>query len=405
MHVVVLGAGVVGVSSAYYLARQGCEVTLIDRAAEPAAGTSHANGGQLAYSFVDAMAQPSLLPSIPGMIAGRDPAMCVRPFASPSMIRWGLSFLSQCTAARARENTLAVLRLAQQSAIHLAELREATGIEFGFAKAGKVMLLPPGADLKAAHRSITSKKAEGCESSLLPLAEVVRRFPELGHFPLAYEAALYAPDDEVGDARVFSQALAGWLQRHHALECRYGVTADSLELRRERVVGVRCGGETIAADAVLVCLGVQSRGMLSPLGVNAPIYPLRGYSVTLPVGSAAPKVSVTDMRRRIVFSTLGGRVRIAGLADFVGDDHSRDAARVLHLLTTGRRIAPDYAIYDNEDCAAWAGDRPMTPDGRPLVGATKVPGLYLNTGHGMLGWTLAAASAQQAAAAITAAGN
>lgn len=400
MHVVVLGAGVIGVTSAYYLAMQGCDVTLVDSAAEPAAGTSHANGGQLAYSFVDALAQPSLLPVLPGILLGRDPAMRVKPFARPSFIGWGMQFLAQCTTARARDNTLAVVKLAQQSARALAELRTSTGIDFGYAKVGKVMLLPPGSNLEAARRSIEFKKAEGCDSSLLSLDEVNARFPELRRFPLRYEAALYAPDDEVGDARVFSVKLAAWLQQQKGVKCRFGETVERIVLTGGRATGVTTNADQLDADAVLVCLGVASPALLRPLGVSAPIYPLRGYSVTLPAGSGAPKVSVTDMQRRIVFSTLNGRVRIAGLADFVGADHSQDAARIQHLLKTARQIAPEFADYTAADAVPWAGDRPMTPDGIPLVGASNIAGLYLNCGHGMLGWTLAAATGQEAAAAI-----
>lgn len=400
MHVVVLGAGVAGVSSAYYLATQGCKVTLIDRAPEAAEGTSKANGGQLAYSFVDALAQPSLLTAIPGLLLGKDPAMRVKPFATPSMIGWGLSFLAQCTSSRARNNTLAVLKLAQQSAKSLSELRVQTGIDFGFARAGKVMLLPVGSDLDATRRSIAAKKAQGCESSLLTMGEVRERFPALGHFPLEYGGALFAPDDEVGDARVFTQKLAAWLKQTHNVACRFSENVNRIGIQNGRATGVQTDAGPITADAVLVCLGSQSAQLLADCGVRAPIYPLRGYSVTLPSGSAVPKVSVTDMQRRIVFSSLNGRIRIAGLADFVGDDHSRDQRRIRHLLSTAQKIAPDYANYNVEDIDPWAGDRPMTADGRPLVGATKLPGLYLNCGHGMLGWTLAAATAQQAAAAI-----
>lgn len=401
MHVLILGAGVVGVSSAYYLARQGHDVTLVDRAADPAAGTSYANGGQLAYSFVDALAQPSLLSEIPGLLLGRDPAMHVQLFARPSLVAWGLSFLGQCTQKRARNNTLAVLDLAQRSAKCLADLRQSTGIQFAHQRVGKVMLLPAGSNLAAAEESIELKRAHGCDSSLLSIDNVRERFPELQHFPLPYAGALYAPGDEVGDARIFAHELTCWLEQNRGLEWQGGVTVDELDVRRGVVRGVKSSAGDIAADAVLVCLGVESCKVLRPVGVAAPIYPLRGYSVTLPAGPATPSVSVTDMQRRIVFSKMNGHVRIAGLADFVGDDHARDASRIKSLLETARAIAPDYAEYRAADSAPWAGDRPMTPNSRPLVGATKVAGLYLNCGHGMLGWTLAAATGKQAAAAIT----
>lgn len=397
MHVAVLGAGAVGVSSAYYLAARGYDVTLIDKAAAPAAGTSYANGGQLAYSFADALAQPSLLPTIPGLIGGRDPAMHVSVFAKPPLLGWGMSFLAQCTARRARANTRAVLDLARQSAVCLDDLRERTGIQFSFVRSGKLMLLPAGTNLQAVREAVQLKNAEGCETSLLSMHEAIALAPQLEHFPLEYAGAVHAPGDDVGDAREYSINLADWLQANRNVECHYGVTVGAIELSAGKVSGVISDSGRIAADAVLVCLGSQSPVLLRKHGVKCPIYPLRGYSITLPPGPAPPSFSITDVKRRIVFSVLNGQIRIAGLADLVGNDHSRDSSRIEDLRTMAKAIAPQYADYEAPDVQPWAGDRPMTPDSRPLVGATGIPGLYLNCGHGMLGWTLAAATAQLAA--------
>jgi len=403
MHVAVLGAGVVGVSSAYYLATRGHDVTLFDRAPEPAAGTSHANGGQLAYSFADALAHPSMLAAIPGMLLGRDPAMQVNLWSDLSLVGWGMSFLAQCTAKRARANTGAVLALARESAMRLDEIADATGVDYAHVKSGKLMLLPPGSNLDAARKSVELKCAQGCETALLTMQQAVALSPQLAHFPLDYAAAVHAPGDAVGDARDFSIRLAAWLQEHRSVECRYGVQVTSIDVRSGKARGVATDKGLVSADAVLVCLGSDSPALLRSTGLRMPIYPLRGYSITLPPGSAVPEISITDVKRRIVFSRLGGRIRIAGLADFVGPDHARDAERIADMKKTAMTIAPEFADYGATDVEGWAGDRPMTPDSRPRVGASSIPGLYLNCGHGMLGWTLAAATAHSVAAEISAA--
>ncbi len=400
MQVAVLGAGVAGVTCAYYLASRGVAVTLVERAAEPAAGASFANGGQLSWSFTDALARPALLAALPRVICGRDPAIRLRPFREPPLTAWGLRFLAQCTAARARANTLAVLELALASARLLAELREATGIEFAHAADGKLVLLPPGTPLAEARALADLKRRAGCETAVLGPAEARALEPALASFAADYAGAVHAERDEVGDARAFTRGLAAWLAVRGRVETRYGTTVTGLALERGRLRAVLCDSGELRADAAVVCLGDASRALLRGVGLRAPIYPVRGYSLTLPRGLRAPAISITDPARRILFCPLGGRLRVSGFADFSGGDGRDDDRRIGDLRRAARALAPSAADWTEKDDSPWAGNRPMTPDGRPLTGPTSISGLYLNCGHGMLGWTLAAATGERVARAV-----
>lgn len=402
MHVAVLGAGVAGVTSAYFLAMRGYDVTLVDSAAAPASGTSHANGGQLSYSFTDALARPSFLPKIPGLLLGRDPGIRVRLRSRPPLFRWGLAFLAQCTPRRARDNTVHVLGLALRSAERLREIRERTGIEFAHAGGGKLVLLPGGADLRSFRETADLKRSFGCDTTLLDMREALSLEPALEGFPDRYAAAIYSARDEVGDARAFAANLTNWLAEHRSLQTRFSVTATGFEMHGGRVSAVLTDQGPLTVDAVVVCLGAASPSLLEPFGIRVPVYPVRGYSLTLPRGPRAPGISITDLARRLLFCPLDGRMRISGFADFLGDDRDLDAERIGALKQMAQETAPGAADFSAADAADWAGSRPMTPDGRPLTGSTSVRGLYVNCGHGTLGWTLAAATGQDVAEAVMA---
>jgi D-amino-acid dehydrogenase len=402
MRVAVLGAGVAGVTTSYYLADQGCDLTLIDQASEPAAGTSHANGGQLSYSFTDSLAKPSFVAGIPGLLLGRDPAVRVRLASDPSLIAWGLRFLRECMPSRARANTVALLEMGMRSASLLADIVLRTEVQFAHERSGKLVLLPAGANLSAVRETKELKKRHGCETELLSFDEACGIEPSLATFTDEYAGAIYSRTDEVGDARAFTCGIGDWLVRERGIQMRLNEKALSLIVDGGAVRGVRTDRGDVAADAVVVCLGAWSGPLLALAGLRTHIYPVRGYSVTLPRLGESPSISITDLRRRLLFCPLDGHMRIAGFADFVGFDGRQDDARISQLADCAERVAPAAADYSKLPQTAWAGSRPMTPDGRPLLGATGTPGLYLNCGHGMLGWTLACASAEQVAAAVCA---
>lgn len=399
MHVVVVGAGVIGVTTAYYLAEAGCQVTVVDRATEVADGASHANGGQLSYSFTDALARPGFVAQIPALLAGRDAGSRIR--LTPGFLPWGSRFLLQCTDARARENTLAVLKTALRSAELLSHLRESLPFDFSYRGAGKLVLLSSSDELRSAEVSSRIKNEHGCETEVLTPAEAIRLEQSLTALETKFSGAVYSRNDDVADARLFTLRMKEWLLSGGRVKFKLGSEVERLTTRQNRVHSVHVAGEEIDADATVVCAGAWCKTLLKPLGVDAQVYPVRGYSVTLPLGEQSPQVSVSALKQRIVYSRLNGTMRIAGFADFQGFSTENDAERIATLLDVARSCAPLAADYSASVQHHWGGFRPMTPDGQPRTGATRVDGLFLNTGHGMLGWTLACASGYDVAQAVT----
>ena len=400
MRVVVLGAGVVGVTTAYYLAERGHTVTVVDQADEVASGASGGNGGQLSYSFTDAMASPALLAKLPRVISGLDPAFDVRPPIDTLPIRWGLDFLKQCTSQRARSNTLAVLKMAMRSSSLMAELRSQVSLDFSFRRAGKLVVLSKPAELEAAEDTCTVKRQYGCDVRVIKPEQAIEIEPALAFIKTPFAGAVYSENDEVGDVLSFTSQLGQWLGNNRNTEFQFNTTVHRIITEAGKLRAIETSNGTLRPDAVVVCLGAWSDRILKSLGIRANIYPVRGYSVTLPAGEKSNSVSITDLGSKMVYSRLGDQIRIAGFADFVGFRTDRDEDRVRTLLETAHNFAPDIADFDVSSVNEWGGYRPMTPDSRPLVGPTSVEGLFLNTGHGMLGWTLACVSGHDVAALL-----
>ena len=400
MHVVVLGAGVVGITTAYYLAERGHTITVVDQADEVASGASGGNGGQLSYSFTDAMAGPALLAKLPGLISGLDPAFCVRPPIDTLPIHWGLTFLRQCTSHRARSNTLAVLQMAMRSSSLLADLRSQVPLNFSFRRAGKLVLLNKPSELQAAEDSCAVKRQYGCDVRVITADQATEIEPALAFIKTPSAGAVYSENDEVGNVLSFTSQLGQWLGNKRNTEYQFNTAVDRIIAEGGKLRAVETSNGTLKPDAVVVCLGAWSERVLKPLGIRANIYPVRGYSVTLPAVERSNSTSITDLGSKMVYSRLGDKIRIAGFADFVGFKTDRDEDRLRTLLDTARNFAPDIADFDVSSANEWGGVRPMTPNSRPLVGPTPVEGLYLNTGHGMLGWTLACVSGHDVAALL-----
>jgi len=398
MHVIVLGAGVVGVTTAYYLSQQGCRVTVIDRAPDVGDEASFANGGQLSYSFTDALARPQFVAKIPQLLLGQDPGIQVH--LEPGLFAWGLRFLGQCTSRRARENTVAVLNTAMRSAELMDDLRESVPFGFSHRKAGKLVLLSGPSELRAAEANSELKNRHGCNTQILSRVEAIEIEPAIEKMSADFVAAIYSQNDEVADSQTFTSGLRDWLQESGKVSFRLAATVQDIVLDKERATAVSVDSETLDADAIVVCMGAWSNGLLRSVGVDPQVYPVRGYSITLPAGVAAPSVSITALKHRMVFSRINGFMRIAGFADFTGFNTSADSQRCRFLLELAQQLAPNAADYSVSDAHYWGGFRPMTPNGRPRVGPTGIRGLFMNTGHGMLGWTLACASGHDAALAV-----
>lgn len=396
MRVIIVGAGVVGAATAYFVARRGHEVTLVDRHSEPAQGASFANAGQLSYSYTDTLADPRLLRRIPGMLLGRDVGM--RILMDFALLPWGVRFLWNCTRRRADDNTVRLLQLASESAAALEELLADIPLEFAHRPAGKLLLTSSPQTLAGLQRRAELKRLHGVRIDVVGADECLSIEPVLAGWRAKIAGAAYSSDDSAGDAQTFTRGLCERLSERGACKLELGVEVKLLR-HRGRVVGVETQHGRIEADAVIVCAGVDTTRLLRGTGLCVPIYPLKGYSVTPEPGPHPPQVSLTDLDRKIVFSNLDGRVRLAGLADCVGIDRSIDERRVADLVELGRAVLPESARFESP-LRAWAGLRPATPSGLPIVGRTSVDGLYLNVGHGALGWTLACGTARQLAAQL-----
>lgn len=395
--VAVIGAGVVGISTAYALARRGRRVLLLDRAPGPALETSYANGAQLSYAYTDAMAGPALWKQLPGMLAGRDRAFRTRVSADPDFWRWGLTFLRNASHARLQENTLATLTLALESRAAMAELLARHPIDFDHRVAGKLHVYYNAASLPAARAMIERKRPFGVQQRLVDADEAIAIEPALAG-ARGIAGVVHSPEEEVGDPWRFATGLLDVLRTHHHVDARFGV--DLQYLRRDGAMWQlhAHNGDDIRVPQVVVCAGIASKSLLRPLGLRVPLMAVKGYSFTAPCGADAPSASITDTARKLVFCRLGDRIRVAGLADLNHWDAAPDRARVGDLVAMARESLPHAADYDAIE-NDWAGLRPMTPWSSPIIRRAG-EGLVLNIGHGMLGWTLAMGSGERAAALV-----
>jgi D-amino-acid dehydrogenase len=398
MHALVLGAGVIGVTTAYYLSQHGFRVTVIDRTNNVGDEATFGNGGQLSYSFADALARPRFIAAMPRMLLGRDPGIQVH--LEPGLRPWGLRFLGQRTSSKARENTIAVLKTAMRSAELMDELRERVPFGFSHRTAGKLVLLSSRSELKTAQDNCRLKNRHECDTKILSRQEAIEVEPAVEKMSGDCLAAIYSRNDAVADSRAFTSGLRDWLEQSGKVSFRRASTVQELVLDGSEAKAVSVDDDTLDADAVIVCMGAWGHRLLRSVGVNPQIYPVRGYSLTLPPGDASPSVSVRALKHRVVFSRINGFMRIAGFADFTGFDTTADSRRCGSLLALARSFAPKAADYTVADANYWGRFRAMTPNGRPRVGATGIRGLFMNTGHGMLGWTLACASAYDTAHAV-----
>ncbi len=414
MKIIVLGGGVIGVSTAWALVRQGAEVTLIDRQPDVAMETSFANAGQVSPGYSTPWAAPGIPLKAMKWLFQRHAPLSIRPDGSLFQWRWMAAMLANCSAKRYAVNKERMMRLSEYSRDCLRQWRAETGIAYDARSQGTLQLFRSQAQLDAAARDVAVLQECGVPFELLDAQGVVAVEPALKSARAPICGGLRLPNDETGDCHLFTRRLAQ-LAATQGMTLRSACTVQSLVSDGQSITGVNVlhkrhgtqgdadgagSVEQLNADAVVLAAGSYSRDLLLPLGLDITVYPVKGYSLTMPLSDAtlAPQSTVLDETYKIALTRLGDRLRVGGMAELAGFDTRLNPRRRATLEKVTRELFPG---GDLSQAQFWTGLRPMTPDGTPLVGATPLQGLYLNTGHGTLGWTMACGSAQLLADVIS----
>ncbi|MCP1759353.1 D-amino acid dehydrogenase [Bradyrhizobium japonicum] len=391
MKVLILGSGVIGVTSAYYLARAGHEVTVVDRQPEPALETSFANAGEVSPGYSSPWAGPGVpVKAIKWLLMKHGP-LVIRPKLDPVMWVWLSKMLRNCTSARYAVNKSRMIPIAEYSRDCLRDLRRDIGIQYDERSQGTLQLFRHQAQLDGTGEDIAVLKQYGVPFEVLSREGCIVVEPALAAVKEKFAGGLRLPQDETGDCHMFTQALA---KHAEALGVRFmfNTGIDRIVTDGARVSGVVTSAGTLQADAYVLALGSWSSRLVAPLGISLPVYPVKGYSITVPIkdASGAPESTVMDESYKVAITRLGNRIRVGGTAEISGYSSQ---------LYDARRATLDHSLTDLfprggdlSKATFWSGLRPMTPDGPPVIGPTQYGNLHLNTGHGTLGWTMSCGS-------------
>jgi D-amino-acid dehydrogenase len=389
MHVLVLGSGVIGTSVAYYLARAGHRVTVVDR--QPGAGmeTSYANAGEISPGYSAPWAGPGVPRKALRWLLMHHSPLVLQPWRDPGMWRWCVQMLGHCNAASYRVNKERMVRLAEYSRDCLKALRQDIGIQYDARSQGTLQVFRTQKQLDGIGQDTEILRQHGVPFEVLDRAGCLQHEPALARVQHKFVGGLRLPGDETGDCFLFTQRLAE-AARGLGVEFRFGVDIQGLDHAGDQITGVRTDGGTLTADHVVLALGSYSTQMLRPLGLDIPVYPVKGYSITVPITDAtqAPESTVMDETHKVAVTRLGERIRVGGTAQLSGFHLDLDTTRRRTLEFVVQDLFPQGG--DVQRAEFWCGLRPMTPDGTPLLGPTRLRNLSLSTGHGTLGWTMAA---------------
>lgn len=391
MKIIILGSGVIGTASAYYLAQAGHEVTVLERQTGPGLETSFANAGEVSPGYAAPWAGPGIpLKAVKWLLMRHSP-LAIQPSLDPHMWSWVFRMLRNCTSARYEINKSRMVRLAEYSRDCLIQLRRDTGISYDDRAQGTLQLFRTQKQLDASAADIAVLQRYGVPYEVLDPTGCLKVEPALVHVRQKFVGALRLPGDETGDCFKFTQALAGMAQKLGA-QFRYGVTIDRLQTAGGKVTGVATSVGQLQADAYIMAMGSYTPALLRSLDLHVPIYPIKGYSITVPItdASRAPESTIMDETFKVAITRLGDRIRVGGTAEIAGFDlrlHTRRRETLEHSVTDLFPNGGDVAKAE-----FWCGLRPMTPDGTPVLGQTPYANLYLNSGHGTLGWTMACGS-------------
>ena len=391
MKIVVLGSGVIGVTSAWYLAKAGHDVTVIDRQAGPSLETSFANAGEISPGYSSPLAAPGIPQKAIKWMFMKHAPLIIQPRPDLAKLGWMAKMLANCTTEAYQTNKRRMVRLAEYSRDCLMELRAETGISYDERTQGTLQLFRTAKQVEAAAKDIEVLRADGVPFEVLDRDACIAAEPGLAAARDKIAGGLRLPGDETGDCFKFTNSLAD-MATAAGVTFRYGISIDGLEANGNRIEAVRTSAGRITADAFVVALGSYSPFLVAPFGIKLPVYPVKGYSITVPITNEdrAPVSTVMDETHKIAITRLGDRIRVGGMAEIAGFDLS---------LNPKRRATLEHSVEDlfggagdQSRATFWTGLRPMTPDGTPVVGRSPVSNLFLNTGHGTLGWTMAAGS-------------
>lgn len=393
MKICVLGAGVLGVTSAYELAKRGHEVTVIERTPEPARECSYANGGQLSYAHAEPWANPGVFPKLWKWAWQDDAPLVFRPSADPHLLRWMSLFLLNCLPSRARRHSEVLLRLGLYSKQKMAELMADTNVEFHHLAKGILHVYSDQSVFDHAQRQAEFQHSMGCEENVLTVEECFKLEPALANTTKKLVGGIHAPIDESGDVHIFTRNLADYIAKKYNVAFRFNTHIRKLHRAGNGLSHMELStGEFLSGfDSYVMAMGSHSPVYLRQLGLYVPIYPMKGYSISFNASEFCPHVSITDDATKQVYSRLGGRMRAAGTAEFAGYNEAVRKVRIDPLVNGIKALFPQAPM---EELAEWACLRPSTADGPPMIGRTPISNLYMNTGHGTLGWTQAAGSAR-----------
>ncbi len=395
MHIVVIGAGIVGLTTAWYLRQEGHRVTLVERAPTVGMGASHANGGQLSYRYVAPLADPDVLEKLPGWMLQRDAPVRFRPRFDPQQWRWLLRFLKACNRHDKARSIASLLPLALHSRALTHELVDTHGLAFDFVRNGKLVVHRDARSFEEARRLLESAPELTAAQQALDGEACIALEPALARLRGRIVGGIHTPAEDAGDCLKLCRALAARMTgAPNPVKFAFGREVHGFARSGSRITAVITDAGAIDCEACVLATGAAASALLRPLGVDVPIYPVKGYSISVPIraGANAPAISVTDFQRKVVYARLGSQLRVAGMADIVGHDSRISRDRITALLAETGNCFGDG--FDFGAATPWAGLRPATPTGRPIIDRAGADNLWLNLGHGALGFTLAAGSAQ-----------
>lgn len=392
MKVVVLGSGVVGLTSAWYLSQAGFDVTVIDRQARSAEETSFANAGQISYGYSSPWAAPGIPTKAIKWLFEQHAPLKIKPNLSPELISWATKMLVNCQLDKYRVNKARMLTIANRSRECLAELNQNHQLNYQGKTQGTLQIFRKQAQLTAIKKDIALLEESDTRYQLMTPEECLTQEPGLSNMEGNLVGGLYLPDDETGDCYLFCQQLQSMAEQA-GVQFMFNTEIDQLLTDNKRICGVKTSQGIFEADSYVMALGSYSKHLLQPLGIDIPVYPVKGYSLTLPVvdEAHAPHSTIMDETYKVAVTRFDQRIRVAGTAELAGFDPSLPDKRLATLNHVVRQLFPKGVDFSQADY--WSGFRPMTPDGTPIIGKTSFSNLYTNTGHGTLGWTMACGSA------------